>query len=53
VPFLFATGYGDSRMIAERFRWVPVVRKPYNVASLVCGVEAAMRTRAEPQPAAE
>ena len=52
VPFLFATGYGDSRMIAERFREVPVVRKPYNVASLVAGVEAALRARVEPQSAA-
>ena len=28
VPFIFATGYGDSVMIPERFRGVPVIRKP-------------------------
>jgi CheY-like chemotaxis protein len=35
VPFIFSTGYGDSVMIPERFRDVPVVRKPASAASLI------------------
>lgn len=35
VPFVFSTGYGDSIMIPERFRDVPVVRKPASAASLI------------------
>ena len=34
VPFIFATGYGDSVMIPERFRDVPLVRKPISAAML-------------------
>ena len=34
VPFVFATGYGGSAHIPERFRAVPVVRKPYDAAAL-------------------
>jgi light-regulated signal transduction histidine kinase (bacteriophytochrome)/CheY-like chemotaxis protein len=34
VPFLFATGYGDSVTIAERFGDVPVVRKPITLSDL-------------------
>lgn len=41
VPFIFATGYGDSRMIPENFRDVPVVRKPYSAAALVAGLDRA------------
>jgi light-regulated signal transduction histidine kinase (bacteriophytochrome) len=28
IPFVFATGYGDSVMIPDRFGGIPVVRKP-------------------------
>ncbi|MBJ9976603.1 GAF domain-containing protein [Pseudomonas sp. S75] len=35
VPFLFATGYGDTLSIAEHLRDVPVVRKPYDSASIL------------------
>ncbi|WP_293859931.1 HWE histidine kinase domain-containing protein [uncultured Alsobacter sp.] len=34
VPFVFATGYGDSVMIPEAMRSVPVVRKPYSAETL-------------------
>ncbi|MFT4053950.1 MAG: HWE histidine kinase domain-containing protein [Novosphingobium sp.] len=34
VPFVFATGYGDSVIIPEHLRDVPVVRKPAGGASL-------------------
>lgn len=34
VPFIFATGYGDSVMIPEHLRDVPVVRKPAGAKSL-------------------
>lgn len=33
-PFLFATGYGVSTAIPERFGYVPLVTKPYNVSAL-------------------
>jgi light-regulated signal transduction histidine kinase (bacteriophytochrome) len=33
-PFIFATGYGESIRIPERFDAIPIVTKPYNKASL-------------------
>ena len=41
VRFIFATGYGDSRMIPDDFQDVPVVRKPYSAAALVAGIDRA------------
>ncbi len=41
VPFVFATGYGDSRMIPQKFHDVPVVRKPYTARTLAAGMESA------------
>lgn len=35
VPFLFATGYGESIIIPDHLKHVPVVRKPYNADSLL------------------
>ena len=35
VPFVFATGYGDSAMIPPSFAGVPIVRKPYDGRALV------------------
>lgn len=35
IPFVFATGYGDSIMIPPAFSHVPVVRKPYEAEALV------------------
>lgn len=34
LPFVFATGYGESVIIPERFKSVPVVSKPYDVQTL-------------------
>jgi light-regulated signal transduction histidine kinase (bacteriophytochrome)/CheY-like chemotaxis protein len=42
VPFVFATGYGDRVMIPQRFRHVPVVRKPVNLAALAAKIGAAI-----------
>jgi light-regulated signal transduction histidine kinase (bacteriophytochrome) len=38
LPFVFATGYGESIAIPERFAAVPVVLKPYDAASLRAGM---------------
>ena len=49
LPFVFATGYGESIVMPERFRAVPVVSKPYDGAALrvaLGGVKAAMATGA-------
>ena len=44
VPFVFATGYGDSVMITEHLRAVPVVRKSASAASLTAQIgEARLR----------
>ena len=42
VPFVFATGYGDNLRIPERFRHVPVIRKPVNLASLATKIGVAI-----------
>ena len=34
VPFVFATGYGDSSFIPKAMRHIPVVRKPYSAEAL-------------------
>jgi len=41
IPFVFATGYGDSVMIPERFRDVPVARKPLVPNALAMQIRAA------------
>ncbi|WP_426611722.1 HWE histidine kinase domain-containing protein [Bradyrhizobium sp. McL0616] len=46
VPFLFATGYGDSVTIPSRFADVPVVRKPVTLADLAAKVCIALAARA-------
>lgn len=47
VPFIFATGYGDSVMIPEKFRHVPVVRKPYTTEAVALGLAQARELLAE------
>ncbi|MFO1125859.1 MAG: HWE histidine kinase domain-containing protein [Methylocystis sp.] len=42
VPFIFATGYGDSVMIPHRLRSVPVVRKPYTGETMAAGLARAI-----------
>ena len=34
LPFVFATGYGESVVIPDRFKAAPVVSKPYDVEAL-------------------
>ena len=34
LPFVFATGYGESIALPDRFKAVPVVSKPYDAAAL-------------------
>lgn len=49
VPFMFATGYGDSLSLPARFTGVGIIKKPYDVASLTRAVAAraeAARNRA-------
>lgn len=43
VPFVFATGYGDSVMIPEKLREVPIVRKPYSAEALKSALEKVSR----------
>jgi len=35
IPFLFATGYGDTAIVDERFRDYPVITKPYDASTLL------------------
>ena len=42
VPFIFATGYGDSIMIPASFREIPVVRKPYTEEVIGAGLAQAL-----------
>ncbi|MFJ4434036.1 HWE histidine kinase domain-containing protein [Pseudomonas sp. NPDC089395] len=39
IPFLFATGYGDSVSIPTHLKQAPVVRKPYDAASILSNLE--------------
>jgi light-regulated signal transduction histidine kinase (bacteriophytochrome)/CheY-like chemotaxis protein len=45
VPFVFATGYGDSAMIPESMKTTPVVRKPYGLDTLAAGIAAVMKPK--------
>jgi light-regulated signal transduction histidine kinase (bacteriophytochrome) len=42
IPFVFATGYGDTVMIPERFCDVPVIRKPVSRAMLATQLDVAI-----------
>ena len=44
VPFIFATGYGDSLDLPERFRWTGVVKKPFNKDSLATAIVKALES---------
>ncbi len=37
VPFVFATGYGDSKILPQGFD-APVIRKPYDVTQVAAGL---------------
>ncbi len=45
IPFLFATGYGNSEMIPPDFSWVPVIRKPYDSTSLITTIMGLLENR--------
>lgn len=45
VPFVFATGYGDTVMIPESMRNVPIVRKPYADATLAEAISSLLKAR--------
>lgn len=45
VPFVFATGYGDSSMVPETMRSVPVVRKPYTETVLLAALASALASK--------
>jgi len=45
VPFVFATGYGDSSMTPEAMRSVPVVRKPYTEDVLIVALNKALASK--------
>jgi DNA-binding response OmpR family regulator len=43
VPFVFATGYGDTVMVPESMRNVPIVRKPYADATPAAAITGLLR----------
>ncbi|WP_299714216.1 HWE histidine kinase domain-containing protein [Tardiphaga sp.] len=42
IPFVFATGYGETSLIPPEMSDVPIVRKPYDVAALIAALTMAM-----------
>ncbi|KHK90559.1 HWE histidine kinase domain-containing protein [Novosphingobium malaysiense] len=46
IPFIFASGYGDTSMQAERFKSVPIVTKPYNEGDIRRAIAQVMRSDA-------
>jgi two-component sensor histidine kinase/ActR/RegA family two-component response regulator len=44
IPFVFATGYGDTAMIPQSLAGAPVVRKPHDPATLVAAVAASLQS---------
>ncbi len=45
VPFVFATGYGDSSMVPDGMRSIPVVRKPYTEDVLIAALSKALASK--------
>lgn len=45
VPFMFATGYGDTIMVPESMKSVPVVRKPYAGSTLAEAIALLLGSR--------
>lgn len=43
VPFIFATGYGEGGTIPQRFATIHVVKKPYDSASILEKIKAALQ----------
>ncbi len=47
LPFIFATGYGDTAMIPAGLKSVPAIRKPYEQAALVDAINRALTAQQE------
>ena len=47
VPFMFATGYGDTIMVPESMKTVPIVRKPYADSTLAEAIANLLNQRDE------
>jgi FixJ family two-component response regulator len=47
VPFVFATGYGDTVMIPESLRSVPIVRKPYADTTLAAAITTLLQGKSK------
>lgn len=45
VPFIFTTGYGDSKMFPAPLLGVPIVRKPYVIEALGEALAQCLRSR--------
>lgn len=45
VPFVFATGYGEGRVIPPELADVPVVRKPYDAENLLRALQRSLASR--------
>ena len=43
VPFVFATGFGTSQTLPLRFKDVPLITKPYSIASIVHAIDTAIQ----------
>jgi light-regulated signal transduction histidine kinase (bacteriophytochrome) len=49
IPFVFATGYGDSETIPPHFSTVPLVQKPISIVDLASKLQQALASR-DPRP---
>jgi light-regulated signal transduction histidine kinase (bacteriophytochrome)/CheY-like chemotaxis protein len=45
IPFVFATGYGDTSIIPDSFAGVPIVRKPYDGDALHDAITSVLTDR--------
>jgi len=45
IPFVFATGYGDTSIIPDSFAAVPIVRKPYDGDALHDAITSVLKDR--------
>jgi DNA-binding NarL/FixJ family response regulator len=45
IPFVFATGYGDTTMIPSHLTVAPIVRKPHDAGTLVAAVAAVAQSK--------
>jgi len=42
IPFVFATGYGDSNRLPEKYEGVGVIHKPYDVSTVITQIKRAL-----------